>query len=65
MEPLILDIISVIFERVILSGFNSMMKELESLTLMILKVNVSVASTGEEKAKVHIFWSMRDKVNQI
>ena len=41
-----------------------MMKESENLILMILKLNALVESTGEEKAKAHIYLFMKDKKNQ-
>lgn len=54
MEALNLDIILVISKKVKLSGFNSMMKELDNLTQEIFKSIALVENIGGEKAKVLI-----------
>lgn len=48
-------------KKVIVSGFNSMMKEFENLILMTFNWNVSEGNIGEDKAKMLICWCMRDK----
>lgn len=60
MELLTSATISATFEKVILNGSNLMTKELENLIPAIFRLSVLVVSIGEGKAKVLIFWSMKE-----
>jgi len=59
MEVHNLVIISVILNKLILNGFNLMMKELDNLILMILKLIASEENIGEGKVKVLISLFMK------
>lgn len=61
MVLLISVIISVTSRKVISNGLSSMIKESDNSIPVIFKFSVSEESTGEEKAKAHICWSMKDK----
>ena len=59
MVVLNLVIISAILKNQIQNGSSSMMKESDSLILMILNLIVLVVSIGEDKVRVHISLYMK------
>lgn len=59
----ILATISVILSKVITNGYNSMIKEWDSLIQVILKFNVLEENIGEDRVKVLIYWFTKDNTN--
>lgn len=55
--------ISVISSKVITNGYNSMIKESDSLIQVISKFNVLEENIGEDRVKVLIYWFTKDNTN--